>query len=78
MWYALPSTRFFQDINVDSWWWAVDMSFTTEFKWDWTWTIINMMNCTSDLLIKEKHVVEVLPMIYKEIEVTRPILTWQK
>ncbi len=78
VWYSMPSTRFFQDINVDSWGWAIDMSFVTEFKWEWTWTVVNMMNCTSDLLIKEKQLVEVLPMIYKEIEVTKTFLTWEK
>ena len=75
--YAMPATWFFQDINVDSWGWAIDMSFTTEFNWEWTWKIINTMNCTSDLLIREKEIVEVRPLVYKEIEITRPILTWQ-
>jgi len=76
VWYSLPSTWFFQDINVNSGWGDIDMSFVTEFKWEWTWSIVNQMNCTSDLLIKEKQIVEVLPLIYKKIEVVKPILTW--
>lgn len=76
LWTILPATWFFQNININSVWWAVDLSFTTEFNWTWTGKVVNVMNCTSDLLIKEKKTIEVLPFIYKEIEALKPVLTW--